>query len=139
MTDDEREAFLREANVAVLSTVDSRGRPNAAPVWYLYDDGVFRISTGDGSQKHRNILANPNISLVIDQRTLPYYAVMVQGTADIVPAFSDEDSLRLAVRYLGENLGPRYAERTDAEASVSLTIRPRKVIVYDPMPGFRRR
>jgi PPOX class probable F420-dependent enzyme len=139
MTDDEREAFLREANVAVLSTVDSRGRPHAAPVWYLYDDGVFRISTGDGSQKHRNILANPNISLVIDQRTLPYYAVMVQGTADIVPAFSDEDSLRLAVRYLGENLGPRYAERTDAEASVSLTIRPRKVIVYDPMPGFRRR
>ncbi|MDP9180947.1 MAG: pyridoxamine 5'-phosphate oxidase family protein, partial [Chloroflexota bacterium] len=89
MTDEEREAFLREANVAVLSTVDTRGRPHAAPVWYLYDDGVFRISTGDGSQKHRNILANPNISLVIDQRALPYYAVMVQGTADIGPAFSD--------------------------------------------------
>ena len=139
MTDEEREAFLREANVAVLSTVDARGRPHAAPVWYLYDDGVFRISTGDGSQKHRNILANPNISLVIDQRALPYYAVMVQGTADIGPAFSDEDSLRLAVRYLGENLGERYAGRTDAEASISLTIRPRKLIVYDPMPGFRRR
>jgi PPOX class probable F420-dependent enzyme len=139
MTDEEREAFLREANVAVLSTVDARGRPHAAPVWYLYDDGVFRISTGDGSQKHRNILANPNISLVIDQRALPYYAVMVQGTADIGPALSGEDSLRLAVRYLGENLGARYAERTDAEASVSLTIRPRKLIVYDPMPGFRRR
>ncbi|MDP9180253.1 MAG: PPOX class F420-dependent oxidoreductase [Chloroflexota bacterium] len=139
MTDDEREAFLRQANVAVLGTVDARGRPHAAPVWYLYDDGVVRISTGYGSQKHRNILANPNISLVIDQRALPYYAVMVQGTADIGPAFSDEDSLRLAVRYLGENLGARYAERTDAEASVSLAIRPRKVIVYDPMPGFRRR
>ena len=139
MTDDERETFLQQANVAVLGTVDARGRPHAAPVWYLYEDGVFRISTGDGSQKHRNILANPNISLVIDQRALPYYAVMVQGTADIGLAFSDEDSLRLAVRYLGEDLGSRYAERTDAEASVSLTIRPRKVIVYDPMPGFRRR
>jgi PPOX class probable F420-dependent enzyme len=139
MTDDEREAFLREANVAVLSTVDSRGRPHAAPVWYLYDDGVFRISTGDGSQKHHNIAANPNISLVIDQRALPYYAVMVQGIAEIGPAFSDEDGLRLAVRYLGENLGQRYAESTDAETSVSLTIRPRKWIVYDPMPGFRRR
>ena len=139
MTDEQREAFLREANVAVLSTVDARGRPHAAPVWYLYCDGVFRISTGDGSQKHRNIRANPNISLVIDQRALPYYAVMVQGTADIGLAFSDEDSLRLAVRYLGENLGARYAQRTDAESSVSLTIRPRKVLVYDPMPGFRRR
>jgi len=94
----EREAFLRGANVAVLSTVDSRGRPHAAPVWYLYDDGVFRISTGEGSQKHRNIVANPNISLVIDQRELPYYAVMVQGTAEIGPGFSDDDRLRLAVR-----------------------------------------
>ena len=50
MTDDERETFLRQANVAVLGTVDVRGRPHAAPVWYLYD-GVFRISTSDGSQK----------------------------------------------------------------------------------------
>jgi PPOX class probable F420-dependent enzyme len=139
MTDDEREAFLREANVAVLSTVDSRGRPHAAPVWYLYDEGVFRISTGEGSQKHRNIAANPNISLVIDMRELPYYAVMVQGTAEIGPAFSDEDRLRLAVRYLGENLGKGYAESSGAEDSVSLTVHPRKVIVYDPMPGFRRR
>jgi PPOX class probable F420-dependent enzyme len=137
--DERREAFLRQANVAVLGTVDARGRPHGAPVWYLYDDGVFRISTGEGSQKHRNIVANPNISLVIDQRELPYYAVMVQGTAEIGPGFSDDDRLRLAVRYLGETLGTRYAESGGAEASVTLTIRARKVIVYDPMPGFRRR
>ncbi len=87
MTDEEREAFLREANVAVLSTVDAKGRPHAAPVWYLYDDGVFRISTGEGSQKHRNVTGNPNVSLVIDQRELPYYAVMVTGAAEIGPAF----------------------------------------------------
>ena len=139
MTDDEREAFLREANVAVLSTVDSRGRPHAAPVWYLYDDGVFRISTGVGSQKHKNIEANPNISLVIDQRVLPYYAVMIQGTAEIGPGFSEEDGLTLAVRYLGEDLGKRYAQTQTTEASISLTIKPRKVIVYDPMPGWRKR
>jgi PPOX class probable F420-dependent enzyme len=139
MTDDEREAFLREANVAVLSTVDSRRRPHAAPVWYLYDNGIFRISTGVGSQKHKNIEANPNISLVIDQRVLPYYAVMVQGAAEIGPAFSQDDGLRLAVRYLGGELGTRYAQTQTAEGSVSLTIKPRKVIVYDPMPGWRKR
>jgi PPOX class probable F420-dependent enzyme len=140
MTDEEREAFLRAASVAVLSTVDSRGRPHAAPVWYLYDNGTFRISTGAGSQKHKNVEANPNISLVIDQRELPYYAVMIQGTAEIGPPFSDDDSMRLAVRYLGEQLGKGYAEsQRGNEASVSLTIKPRKVIVYDPMPGWRKR
>ncbi len=140
MTDEEREAFLREANVAVLSTVDSRGRPHAAPIWYLYDNGVFRISTGAGSQKHKNIEANPNISLVIDQRELPYYAVMVRGIAEIGPPFSDEDSLRLAIRYLGEQLGTQYAgSQRGNEEAVSLEIKPRKVIVYDPMPGWRKR
>ena len=139
MTDEEREAFLRAANVAVLSTVDSRGRPHAAPVWYLYDNGTFRISTGADSQKHKNVEANPNISLVIDQRELPYYAVMIQGTAEIGPPFSDDDSMRLAVRYLGEQLGKGYAEsQRGNEASVTLTIKPRKIIVYDPMPGWRK-
>ncbi|HSP54227.1 MAG TPA: pyridoxamine 5'-phosphate oxidase family protein [Dehalococcoidia bacterium] len=52
-------SFLDEANVAVLATVDQRGRPHAAPVWYLWDDGELVISTGRGSQKHRNIEANP--------------------------------------------------------------------------------
>jgi PPOX class probable F420-dependent enzyme len=140
MTDEDREAFLREAHLAVLSTVDSRGRPHAAPVWYLYDDGVFRISTSAGSQKHKNIEANANISLVIDQRELPYYAVMVHGTAEIGPAFSDEDGLRLAIRYLGEQLGTQYAgSQRGNEEAVSLVIKPRKVIVYDPMPAWRKR
>ena len=50
-----QEAFLREGNVAVLATVDRRGRAHAAPIWYIYADGVFVMSTGRGSQKHRNI------------------------------------------------------------------------------------
>ena len=44
MTDDFREEFLAGANVAILGTVDAKGRPHATPVWYLYDDGAFRIS-----------------------------------------------------------------------------------------------
>ncbi|MEO8457896.1 MAG: PPOX class F420-dependent oxidoreductase [Chloroflexota bacterium] len=137
MTDEFREQFLSEANVAILGTVDSRGRPHATPIWYLYDDGAFRISVGKGSQKHKNIERNANVSLVIDQGALPYYAVMIQGEAEIGPEFSEGDSLRLAVRYLGENMGTAYATRDDTEASISLTIRPRKVIVYDPMPAWR--
>lgn len=137
MTDEYREKFLRGANVAILGTVDSRGRPHATPVWYLYDDGEFRISIGAGSQKHKNIAANPNVSIVVDEGAMPYYAVMVQGEAVIGPGFSDEDSLRLAVRYLGEDVGSAYAARTDAEESISLTIRPRKVVVYDPAPAWR--
>ncbi|MEX0785008.1 MAG: pyridoxamine 5'-phosphate oxidase family protein, partial [Dehalococcoidia bacterium] len=84
------EEFLRQANVAVISTVDAKGRPHAAPIWYLYDDGVLLMSTGQGSQKHRNIERNPEVALVIDRRTLPYYALTVLGTAELGAGFSDE-------------------------------------------------
>src|SRR6058998_1415754 len=119
-----RDHFLGRANVAVLATVDARGRAHAAPIWYLYDDGVFIISTGRGSQKHRNVEANPEVTLVIDERVVPYYAVMARGSAEIGPAFSAEDRLRLAVRYLGEDVGRRYAERTSDADSITIRLRP---------------
>src|SRR2546425_8863541 len=118
----DREQFLKEANIAVLSTVDAAGRPHSAPVWYLYDNGVFTISTGRGSQKHRNIERNPEVSLVIDSRTVPYYALMISGRAEIGPPFSPDERLRLAVRYLGEEMGRRYIEMTRGEDSISLSI-----------------
>lgn len=128
-----QDALLSEPNILVLGTVDSRGRPHATPVWYLYDEGEIRISVGRGGQKHKNVEGNPNVSVVIDRRTLPYYAVMIQGTAEIGPGFSNEDRWRLAVRYLGEDLGKRYVESTGGEDSVTLRIVPRKVMEFDPM------
>ena len=134
----DREQFLKEANIAVLSTVDAAGRPHGAPVWYLYDNGVFTISTGRGSQKHRNIERNPEVSLVIDSRTVPYYALMISGRAEIGPPFSPDERLRLAVRYLGEEMGRRYIEMTRGEDSISLSIQPRKTIEFDGRAGRAR-
>ena len=135
MTTGEAEQFLGEPNVAVLATVDRLGRAHAAPIWYLYEEGAFIISTGRGSQKHRNVEANANVTLVVDRRTLPYYAVMAHGSAEIGPALSPEERLRLAARYLGDELARRYVERTTSEDSISIRIRPRKVIEYHGRAG----
>jgi len=132
VTSEKREALLREPSIAVFGTVDSKGRPHATPVWYLYDDGEITISVGKGSQKHRNVEANPNVSFVVDRRSLPPYAVMIQGTAEVGPPLSEEDHVRLAVRYLGEDLGMRYAASAGTDESVTLRIRPGKVMEYDP-------
>ena len=133
----DREEFLKQANVAVLATVDGQGRPHAAPVWYLYDDGVFVISTGRGSQKHRNLAANPEVTLVVDRRTLPYFAVMAHGRVEIGPSLSDDDRLRLAARYLGEEIGRGYVAQTAGEDSITIRLRPRKVIEFDAAARLR--
>lgn len=131
----QRDDFLKEAHVAVLATVDRKGRAHAAPIWYLYEDGVFVMSTGRGSQKHRNVEANPEVTLVVDRRVIPYYAVMARGRAEIGPRLSEDDRLRMAVRYLGEELGRRYIERTSGEDSVTIRLKPRRLIEYQGRAG----
>jgi len=136
---DDREELLKQPNVAVLATVGPGGRAHAVPIWYLYEGGVFIMSTGRGSQKHRNVEANPEVTLVVDRRTLPYYAVMVQGTAEIGPPPSEESRLKMAVRYLGEDMGRAYVARHGGGDSVTICLRPRKFIEYHGVAGGSQR
>src|SRR3990172_11505506 len=134
MSEAEREAFLQESNVAILATVGPAGA-HAVPIWYLYEDGVFLMSTGGGSQKHRDLERNPNVTLVVDRRTLPYYAVMARGAVEIGPQLPDEERLRMYVRYLGEEMGRAYVAQGSGEDSVSIRLTPRKFIEYHGRAG----
>jgi PPOX class probable F420-dependent enzyme len=128
---EEQRTFAAEPNIAVFASVDAKGRPHATPVWYLFDDGAFRVNVLNGSQKHRNVERNPEITLVIEKREMPPYALMISGRAEVGPGFSNEDRLRLATRYLGDDFGKRYFEMTAGEESASITLRPRKIIEFD--------
>jgi PPOX class probable F420-dependent enzyme len=132
---DDRERFLNEPNVAVLATVGPGGHAHAAPIWYLYESGVFVISTGRGSQKHRNVEAHPEVTLVADRRTLPYYAVMVHGRAEIGPPLSEGERLRMATRYLGDKMAQAYVARTRGGDSVTIRLQPTKFIEYHGVAG----
>jgi PPOX class probable F420-dependent enzyme len=130
MSEQERDVFLRQPNIAVLATVDRRGRAHAAPVWYLYEDGVFIISTGDGSQKHRNVEANPEITIVVDRRTSPFYYVSAFGRADIGPPMPDEMRRKLASRYLPPEGVDGYMTTVALWPSITIRLRPRKFIEF---------
>ena len=135
----DRDAFLREAHIAVLATRGADGRPHAAPIWYLYEDGVFVMITGRRSTKARNIRQHPQVALVVDQRTLPYYVVMVQGTAAIGLPPSREVHLHMAVRYLGEAMGREYSARRFSEDAVTIRLLPGKLTEYHGVTGRRQR
>ena len=121
---DRAEAFLHEPHVAVLATVGQRGRPHAMPIWYLYEDGAIVMSAGRGSQKHRNLERNPEATLVVDRREAPYYALMIQGRAEIGPPLSKESHRRISIRYLGEEEGNRYADQTEGFDAISIRLTP---------------
>lgn len=54
MTAAEREAFLADARVGILSVAAEGRGPVSAPVWYAHEPGgLVRVVTGLGSAKHR--------------------------------------------------------------------------------------
>lgn len=129
-TQPERDAFLAQPHVAILATISPGNRPHAMPVWYLVEDGELLILTGRGSQKHRNIERNPEVSLTVDRRDRPYYALMLQGRAEIGPAPSRELHLRLSTRYLGPEGGAAYTAQSNVTDSVTIRLRPGKTVEY---------
>ena len=134
MSEAEREEFLKEANVAILATVGPAGA-HAVPIWYLYEDGAFLMSTGRGSQKHRDLERNPNVTLVVDRRTLPYYAVMARGRVEVGPGLDVATRRRIAGRYLTEAQLEAYMARASDGESVSIRLKPRKLIEYHGRAG----
>ena len=134
MSDAERDQFLKEPNVAVLATVGPAGA-HAVPIWYLYEDGAFLMSTGRGSQKHRDLERNPRVTLVVDRRTLPYYAVMVRGTVEVGPGLDVATRRRIAGRYLNDDQLEAYMARASDGESVSIRLTPWKFIEYHGRAG----
>ena len=62
------EEFLRQTLVGVISTIDKKGRPRTAPIWFHWENGSAYMFTDRGSLKWRNILRNPYASLCVDWR-----------------------------------------------------------------------
>ena len=129
-SDPERDAFLAQPHVAILATIGPNQCPHAVPVWYLYKAGEFTLTMQRGSQKHRNIERCPNVSLVVDRRERPYYAVTAMGVAEMGASPTREWFLRLAVHYLGAEEGATYTASHDLANSVIIRLRPSKYILY---------
>lgn len=126
-SEQERQAFLADTHVAVLSVAADGGRPPASvPIWYDYTPGGhIRISTGAGSRKARLIEQAGVVTLVVQREEPPYEYVVVEGTVvDATTPTPPDIALAIAVRYLGEEGGRAFAESMRGVANVLLTIRP---------------
>jgi PPOX class probable F420-dependent enzyme len=123
----EREAFLAETHVAVLSVAEEGRAPLTIPVWYDYEPGGdIRIVTGPSSRKVANTKRAGRVSLCVQTETPPYVYVTVEGRAMIGTPDFERDIRRVALRYLGPQMGKAYLEATTAqhEEAVLLSIRP---------------
>jgi len=80
-----------------MATVRPDGRPHLVPIWFIWLNGYFYLCTGKESVKGRNLQANPNIALSLEDGNSP---LIVEGVASFhEPPFSAEISTAFQTKY----------------------------------------
>lgn len=133
MSKEERERFLAEVHVGVISIDDPGRGPLSAPIWYGYEPGgVLWIVTGKDSRKGKLLQQAKRFSLVAQQEAMPYKYVSVEGPiTSLTDAPDKEDARVLAHRYFGKEMGDQYIEGMPGEANIVVRMSPERWLTVD--------
>ena len=127
------EEFLHQTLVGVISTIDKKGHPRTAPIWFHWENGSAYMFTDRNSLKWRNIQRNPYASLCVDWREPPYKSVILDGLIEEVDRSLYELVLLMALRYYGDEVGSEFAEGyKNKEADVAVfRLVPHRITNFD--------
>ena len=134
MSKPEREAFLAGLHVGVISVAADGRAPLTVPILYSYaPGGVVRFVTGSGSKKAALIRKAGRLSLCVQTETAPYQYVSIEGTATIGHPDFERDIRAMAYRYLGEQMGEMYLQRTANERvnTILVSVKPERWLTVD--------
>jgi nitroimidazol reductase NimA-like FMN-containing flavoprotein (pyridoxamine 5'-phosphate oxidase superfamily) len=140
MTQQEREAFLAEPHIGVISVASGdKNPPLATPVWYGYEAGgnitFFTGSTGTKPKKVELLEETGVLTLCAQKETFPYKYATVEGTvvkADRPP--KADQIISIVRRYLGGERAREFAEMMLGKPNSELvlfTVRPDRWLTSD--------
>ncbi|MGV0834024.1 pyridoxamine 5'-phosphate oxidase family protein [Mycolicibacterium thermoresistibile] len=132
MTRDEREKYLADLHVGVIA-VERPGRaPLAVPIWYGYEPGgEVLIWTEESSVKAKLIRDAGRFALTAQDEEPPYKYVTAEGEVTGIEPATDAVVRMLAIRYLDEEEGNRYADQALTPTSVVIRMRPNRWLSVD--------
>ena len=111
----------------MLGTIHPDGTPQVIPLWADLADGLVRVNTARGRQKHANMVRNPHVSLLVVDPDDEFRFIEVRG--DVVLITTDGADAH-ADKLITEYRGPEHVPTTPrSETRVMVSIRPRRVIV----------
>lgn len=118
-----RDARLREELIGWLATMRPDGRPHLVPIWFYWTGQELIVTAEPGSQKIKNLLANPRASLSLDNTNGGKEPIMIEGRASIDATTEDNSDLhRYFEKYRNVMAQMNWSE-VDARRSHSAIIR----------------
>ena len=136
MTKEERQAFLEQPLVAVISIPDPGHGPLTVPVWYRYEPGGdVCVWTGSKTHKAQLLKNTQRISICIMEPKPPYKYVTMEGPFSIEPVQYERDVRPMALHYFGPEGGEDYLKAIGGAAGVTedilVRIHPRRWFTVD--------
>ncbi len=122
------QAFLEQQTNLVLATSRRDGSPQMSPVWYLWRDGVFVISTIASTAKWRNLQRDPRCAVCVDDPATERM-VVAYGAAELDDGDVWDRTRELVEKYRRPDEVQGYMDRIFADQKrVLITVRPERLV-----------
>ena len=129
-------AKLLELDIpAHLATIDPDGYPRITPIWFLWEDGVFRMTSVEGRPHLRNLARDARAAVCVDTEAREAVTgirasrrVRAQGLAETSRDDAGHWTRRITLKYVGGSDGEAAAERRASMPRVVITLRPERVL-----------
>lgn len=141
LTPQERADVLNLAIPAHLATLDPAGFPRIIPIWFLWEDGIFYLSSGPQSRHVQDLARDPRAGLCItveegqtEAGYRPFRQIMVRGYAHVQPDTDASWARKLIGKYITGQAGVLRAQRIAGEPLVVIVLRPERFLTTGFFP-----
>ncbi len=113
-----------------LATTRRDGSPHVVPVWFVLDGDDLVFMTGARTVKGRTLTRTRVGSICVDDDRPPFSFVTVSGPVAISVDVEEmlPFSVRIAARYMGEELAESYGRRNAIEGEMLVRLRTEHVL-----------
>lgn len=113
---DNARTLLEQPIFASLATIGPDGHPQVTVIWLHIEGDKVVFNTAEGRAKHRNMVADPRVTVMLLDPENGYRYSELRGTVEVTTDGADESIDELAQKYLGTN----YPFRRDGEVRVKV-------------------
>ena len=119
---------LRDERLIWLTTVDAKGTPQPAPVWFLWDDATstILIYSLTNAKRHAHMQQNPRVALNLDGNGQGGDIIVITGEAQVGSDDPPADQLPAYVEKYRDFIARGFGTPANfaSKYSVALRIRP---------------
>lgn len=131
----EIEALLALDVPARLATLDRDGFPHVTPVWFLWSDGAFYMTSIADRPHLRRLASNPRAGVLVDTEDAerddgqrPNHQVRAIGEAEVFPDSDGQWTTRITEKYVRGPGAPASIAARAADPRVVVRLRPARIV-----------